>query len=104
MSLIFSLLCQGYTRSCLRAILTSAYEVFSILRKGYPDEEWKNEEMKEWKSSLKWKNEKMKEWGRELNGDTQSMKIRNEELVSLFTLLTKKYFKSKQIKYILRDF
>ena len=42
----------------------------------------------------------MKEWGRELNGDTQSMKIRNEELVSLFTLLTKKYFKSKQIKQI----
>ena len=56
--------------------------------------------MKEWKSSLKWKNEKMKEWGRELNGDTQSMKIRNEELVSFFTLLTKKYFKSKQIKQI----
>ena len=52
-SLIFSLLCQGYTRSCLRAILISAYEVFSILCKGYPDEEWKNEEMKEWKSSLK---------------------------------------------------
>ena len=53
MSLIFSLLCQGYTRSCLRVILISAYEVFSILCKGYPDEEWKNEEMKEWKSSLK---------------------------------------------------
>ena len=39
MSLIFSFLCQGYTHSCLRGILTSAYEVFSSLCKGYPDEE-----------------------------------------------------------------